>query len=68
MDTKVYLEWRAKLGKCVVEYRGQIKAQFDTKAEGDQWMRVNFPDHGKERERVQKRKNSPRDAKVGEWM
>jgi hypothetical protein len=52
MDTKVYLEWRAKLGKWVVEYRGQVQAQFDTKAEGDQWMRANFPDRGKERERV----------------
>lgn len=68
MDTKVYLEWRAKLEKWVVEYRGQVQAQFDTKAEADQWMRASFPDHGKERERVQKRKNSPRGAKVGEWM
>jgi hypothetical protein len=34
MDTKVYLEWRAKLEKWVVEYRGQVQAQFDTKAEG----------------------------------
>lgn len=68
MDSKVYLEWRAKLNKWVVEYRGQIQAQFDTKAEGDAWMIVNFPDHGKERERVVKRKNSPRGVKVGEWM
>jgi len=66
MDTKVYLEWRAKLGKWVIEYRGQVQAQFDTKAAGNQWTRANFPDHGKERERVQKRKNSPRGAKVGE--
>lgn len=26
-------------------------------------MRANFPNHGKERERVQKRKNSPRERK-----
>ena len=68
MDSKVYLEWRERLGKWVVEYRGQMGAQFDTKAQGDQWMRANFSDHGKERERVQKRKNSPRNARVGEWM
>jgi hypothetical protein len=68
MDSKVYLEWRAKLGKWVVEYRGQVQAQFDTKAQGEQWMRTNFPNHGKERERVQKRTNSPHGVKVGEWM
>jgi hypothetical protein len=68
MDSKVYLEWRAKLGKWVVEYQGQVQAQFETKAQGDRWMQANFPNHGKERERVQKRKNSPRGAKVGEWM
>jgi hypothetical protein len=33
MDSKVYLEWRAKLGKWVVEYHGQVQAQFDTKAQ-----------------------------------
>jgi hypothetical protein len=68
MDSKVYLEWRAKLGKWVIEYHGQVQAQFDTKAQGDQWMLANFPNQGKERERVQKRKNSPRGVKVGEWM
>lgn len=68
MDSKVYLVWRAKLNKWIVEYWGQIRAQFDRKDEGDAWMIANFPDHGKERERVVTRKNSPRGVKVGEWM
>jgi hypothetical protein len=58
MGSKVYLEWRAKLGKWVVEYPAQVQAQFETKAQGHQWMQANFPNLGKERERVQKRKNS----------
>lgn len=68
MDSKIYLEWRTKRGKWVVEYRGQVQAQFDTKEQGERWMQTNFPDHGKERERVQVRKNSPGGAKIGEWM
>src|SRR5487761_1681661 len=55
-------------GTYTAEYRGQARAQFDTKAQGDQWMLANFPNYGKERERAQKRRDSPRGATVGEWM
>ena len=68
MDSKLYIEWRQKLEKWVVEYREQIQAQFDTKAEAVQWLRRNFPDHGYETERVQVRSNSPRGAKPGQWL
>jgi hypothetical protein len=68
MDSKLYIEWREKLGKWVVEYRGDIISRHDTKAEALRWKRLHYPDHGHESERVQVRENSPRGVKRGEWM
>jgi hypothetical protein len=68
MDTKYYVEWRERIQKWVVEYRGSVQATFDTKQEAEDWGKRNFPGHGHESERVQVRKNSPKRAKRGEWM
>ncbi len=68
MDTKYYVEWRERIQKWVVEYRGDIKAKFGTKEEAEQWGRANYPGHGHDSERVQVRKNSPRGVRRGEWL
>ena len=68
IDTKYYVERRARVKKWVVEYRGEVKASFDTKEEAELWGRRNYPGHGHESERVQVRENSPRGARRGEWM
>jgi hypothetical protein len=48
MDSKLYIEWRERLKKLVVEYRGTILAQFDTQDEAREWKQRNYPDHGHE--------------------
>lgn len=67
MDSKLYIEWRERLGKWVVEYRGNVVSQHNTQAEAEQWKRAQYPNQGYEVERVQVRNNSPRGVKVGEW-
>lgn len=68
MDTKYYVEWRERIQKWVVEYRGSVQATFDTKEEAEEWGRRNFRGHGHESERVQVRSNSPHGARRGEWL
>ena len=67
MDSKLYIEWREKLGKWVIEYRGNVVSQHNTQLEAEQWKQTHYPNHGHEIERVQVRSNSPRGARVGEW-
>jgi len=67
MDSKIYIEWRARGEKWVVENRGQVLARFDTKLEAKAWVRHHYPGEGFEEERVQVRDNSPYGAKPGQW-
>jgi len=68
MDSKIYIEWRSREGKWVVENRGQILARFDTKLEAKKWVRRHYPGEGFEEERVVVREDSPKGAKPGQWM
>jgi hypothetical protein len=68
MDTKYYVEWRERIQKWVVEYRGSIQGKFDTKEQAENWGKRNFPGHGHDSERVQVRKNSPPHVRRGEWL
>jgi hypothetical protein len=68
MDSKLYIEWRERLGKWIVEYQGHVVSQHDTKAKAEEWVERSYPDHAYETERVQVRKNSPRGAKRGQWI
>jgi hypothetical protein len=68
MDSKLYIEWRKRLEKWVVEYRGQDLARFNAKGEAEEWVQRNYPNHGYETERVRVRENSPKGAKVGQWL
>jgi hypothetical protein len=68
MDSKIYIEWRAREEKWVVENRGQILARFDTKLEAKEWVRRQYPGEGFEEERVVVRGDSPKGAKPGQWM
>jgi hypothetical protein len=67
MDSKLYIQWREKVGKWVVEYRGNVVSRHDTQEEAEQWKKSHYPNHGHEKERVQVRKNSPPGVRVGEW-
>jgi hypothetical protein len=67
MDSKLYIEWRDTLGKWIVKYQTQIVSQQDTQAAAERWVRIRYPGHGYEVERVVVRKNSPKGARHGEW-
>ena len=67
MDTKLYLEWRVRIGKWIVSYHGRVISQHETQAQAEKWVKRNYPSHAYEIERVQVRENSPPGAKRGEW-
>ena len=67
MDSKFYMEWHGKLGEWIVKHGGNIVSQHDTQLQAEQWVKTHYPSHGREVERVQVRKNSPRGVKRGEW-
>ena len=42
MNSKVYVEWREKLNKSVVEYRGSIVSRHDTQDEAEEWRKRHY--------------------------
>jgi hypothetical protein len=67
MDTKLYIEWRNRLGEWHVKFQGAVVSKHQTQAEAEKWVRRYYPNHGYEIERVVVRENSPRGVHIGEW-